>query len=257
MTPTPPESPSKPPLDEVGAIRALIDAVKSRVVSGLILALPIALTFWIIYQLYKILNDYVLWPVSWCIRYLLRFKPGTTVDSTWTLYVSPLIAIVLVLVLLYILGLFVRSGFHRAVAWILMRFPVVSTVYKVVDSVFQSLDMQKQQAFKRVVLVEFPHPGIKALAFVTKTLTDVSTDRTILCVCVLTGVLPPSGFTLFVPEEDVVDVDWSMNQSLQTIMSGGITAPAMIHYTQGLRVPPTGPIVDPSGHPIISGENGD
>ena len=97
--------------------------------------------------------------------------------------------------------------------------------------------------------MEFPHPGSKALAFVTKTLPTPSTGRTILCVCVLTGVVPPSGFTLFVPEEEVTDVDWSVNQTLQAILSGGITAPAMIHYTRGLHAPPTGPIVNP-GHPI-------
>ena len=101
-----------------------------------------------------------------------------------------------------------------------------------------------------MVLVEFPHPGSKALGFVTKTLRDASTEKTILCVCVLTGVIPPAGFTLYVPEEDVTDVDWSVNQALQAIISGGINTPSVIHYTEGLRIPPHGPIVNEKGHPI-------
>ncbi len=66
----------------------------------------------------------------------------------------------------------------------------------------------------------------------------------------LTGVFPPAGFTLYVPEDHVIDVDWTVNQALQAILSGGITTPSVIHYSTGLRVPPTGPIVDPAGHPI-------
>jgi uncharacterized membrane protein len=63
--------------------------------------------------------------------------------------------------------------------------------------------------------------------------------------------MPPAGFTLFVPEESVTDVDWSMNQALQVIVSGGITAPGAVHYSQGIQVPvATGPIIDPQGHPI-------
>ena len=93
---------------------------------------------------------------------------------------------------------------------------------------------------------------VAALAFVTNTLRDATTDRTILCVTLLTGVMPPSGFTLFVPEENVTDIDWSMNQTLQAILSGGITAPASIHYFEGVRVASTGPILDPQGHPILT-----
>jgi uncharacterized membrane protein len=120
-----------------------------------------------------------------------------------------------------------------------------------VRNVFQSLTVDEEKSLRRVVLVEFPHPGSRALAFVTKTLRDQETDRTILCVCVLTGVFPPAGFTLFVPEENVVDVDWSMNQTLQTIISGGITAPSCVRYHAG-PVPPhgTGPIIDTHGHPF-------
>ena len=85
-----------------------------------------------------------------------------------------------------------------------------------------------------------------------KTLSDATTGQTIICVCVLTGVVPPAGFTLYVPETSVTDIDWSVNQALQSIISGGINTPNVIHYSQGLKVPPHGPIVDELGHPIPS-----
>jgi uncharacterized membrane protein len=247
----PPEWPRAHVLDGHAAVRALVDSMKTRIISGLILALPIALTFWIIYQLYLALKKAILDPATRVVRTLLGFREGFNPDGTWEQYVSPLIAIVLVASLLYMLGLFARSGLRRALDWVLLHLPGVTTIYKALSSVFQSLEAQGQgSSFQRVVLVEFPHPGIKALGFVTKTLTDAATEETILCVCVLTGVVPPAGFTLYVPEDQVTDVDWSVNQALQAIISGGINTPTVIHFSRGLKVPPCGPIVDTQGHPI-------
>jgi len=233
-----------------GFFRATVAALKSRIVSGLILALPIALTFWIIYQLYLVLNTALNYP-AWVVRSLLGFREGFNPNSAWLQWVSPLIAMILVLSLLYILGFFARSWVHRAIDWTLLHVPVVTTIYKAIRNVFQSLDNQLQgNSFKRVVLIPYPCEGSKVLGFVTKTLTDATTGRPIVCVCVLTGVMPPAGITLFVPEENVVDVDWTVNQAIQAIVSGGITIPSVIHYSQGISVPPTGPIIGPSGHPI-------
>jgi uncharacterized membrane protein len=257
MTPTPTDPAphsvaAHPRLDEVGAIHALLGAIRARILSGLIAALPIALTFWIVFWLYATLKQVVLDPAIALVQYILG-RQGLADDRVLYTYVSPLIATLLVLFSLYCLGLFVRSRFHRMVDWMMLHLPGVNTIFKAVNNVFQSLGKQLQgdQAFQRVVLVAFPHPGSKALAFVTNTLRDATTDRTILCVCVLTGVMPPSGFTLFVPEEDVIDIDWSVNQTIQAILSGGLTSPAAIHYFEGLSVPATGPIIDTRGQPIV------
>src|SRR5262249_39936466 len=132
--------------------------------------------------------------------------------------------------------------------------PVVNTIFKALSNVAQAIGRQLQgdHGFQRVVLVEFPHPGMRSLAFVTNTLRDATTDRTILCVCVLTGVMPPAGFTLFVPEEKVIDISWSPNETIQAILSGGITSPSAIQFDRGISVPPTGPILDPSGRPAAT-----
>jgi uncharacterized membrane protein len=254
---TPPDLPEAVP----AAIKlGLINSIQSRIISGLVLALPIALTFWIIYWLYGTLKQLVLDPIVRLVRYLLiaeGFKKPLVTDATAEFWlnqiVAPAVAMVLVLMILYFLGLFVRSRLHLAVDWVMFRVPGVTIIYKGLRNVFDSLAEQLQQGPKaqRVVLVEFPHPGARSLAFVTNTLTDTATGRTILSVCVLTGVMPPAGFTLFVPEESVTEIDWSMNQAIQAIVSGGITAPSSIHYFQG-HVPSGGhgPIVDAAGQPI-------
>ena len=180
-----------------GFFRGLANALRSRIVSGLVLALPIVLTFWIIYQLYLVLNSALIYPAKG-VRYLLGLRPGFDPESAWLQWVAPLIAMVLVLALLYILGLFARSWVHRAIDWVLLHVPVVTTIYKAIRNVFESLDNQFQgNSFQRVVLIPYPSEGSKVLGFVTKTLSDATTGQSIACVCVLTGVMPPSGFTVF------------------------------------------------------------
>lgn len=221
---------SGPVMTEAGVVRALWQVVRSRILSGLIAALPFALTVFIVHWLYVTLTTVVLTPATVLVRRVLGLRGlGNTV---WDVYLAPVLAVLLVLTLLYLLGVFVQLRFMRAVDWVMMRLPVVNTIFRAVNNVFQSLGQQLQgdKGFKRVVLVEFPHPGTRSLAFVTSSLRDVATGRTILCVCVLTGVMPPSGFTLFVPEENVTDLDWTMNQTLQVIISGGITSPTAIRY---------------------------
>jgi uncharacterized membrane protein len=255
VSPTPPSNPSAPVpphlhLNEVGALRALLTAVRTRIMSGLVLALPIVLTFWIVYWLYTTLTQAVLDPLALALGPLFNSRWAQTL--WWKRVVNPLIAIVLVLSFLYFLGWVARSWVSRAIDNVLLHVPVVTTIYKALSNVFQSLANQYQsKRDQRVVLVKFPHPGSRALAFVTNTLLDASTGKTILSVCVLTGVFPPAGFTLFVPEESVTDLDWSVNQSLQVILSGGITSPATIRFFEGLDVSQAaGPIIDAHGHPI-------
>jgi uncharacterized membrane protein len=252
-TPTPP--PPAPAAHEPGLFRALVRLVRTRIVSGLLVALPIALTIFIVEYLYAT-TVVILTPVIEGVRYVLGQRGYG--ETFWYRYFAPVIAVGLVLFFLYTLGMFVRSRVLRAVDWVFLHVPVVGTIFRAVKNVFQSLGRQLEGnvGFKRIVLVEFPHPGMRSLAFVTNTLRDATTDRTILCVCVLTGVMPPAGFTLFVPEEAVTDIDWSMNQALQAILSGGITAPTVIHYVQGHRIQPIGPIVDAQGHPIAAIEPG-
>ncbi|WP_422925049.1 DUF502 domain-containing protein [Singulisphaera sp. PoT] len=220
--------------EDVSFLHTVAGAIRTRIIGGLLLALPIVLTFWIIYWLYSTLLGLVLTPMTWLYQQLMGIRP----TPLWERFAAPLIAIFLALSFLYFLGLFVRSSLLRAVDWILLRVPIVTIIYKSLRNVAQSLSNQGlPQKFKRVVLVEFPHPGMRALAFVTNSLRDEKTGRTILTVCVLTGVVPPAGFTLFVPEEEVTDLNWTVNQTIQAILSGGITSPPTVGYFHPMSSP--------------------
>jgi uncharacterized membrane protein len=231
---TPPGNvPDSPPAhSEAAALQALWYAIRNRIISGLVLALPIVLTFWIVYWLYTTLTRGVLDPLAQLIGPIL---PGPFSQTLWwKRFVNPLIAGALVLSLLYFLGWVARTWVTRLIEGVLLRVPVVTTIYKALSNVSQSLASQFQESKpQRVVLVDFPHPGTRALAFVTNSLRDAATGKRVLCVCVLTGVFPPAGFTLFVPEDSVTELNWPVNQALQVIVSGGISAPPTIPFSDG------------------------
>jgi uncharacterized membrane protein len=205
--------------------------IRGRILSGLFLALPFVVTVYIVWFLYTLFRSYVLEPAIWAIQYLEGEDAWQLAPSWWTHYVAPLLALILVLSVLYTLGLFVQSQLYGIVNRVLLRVPVVETIYRALMNVFEALENQRRAPqTRRVVLVAFPQPGMRSLGMVTNALRDEATGRTILSVCVLTGVMPPSGFTLYVPESDVTDLDWTLNQALQSIVSGGITSPQRIRY---------------------------
>jgi uncharacterized membrane protein len=234
-----------------------LSSVRARLISGLIFCLPIVITFWIIYWIFLTIERFLLTPAAGLvnrIHALMLDNPALVeleLPKWWFNIASPILAIVLALGMLYIMGLIFRSWVYRTLDWFLLHVPIVATIYRAVRNLVETLGTQFQGGgeLKRVVLVEFPHPGTKILGLVTNSLRDAATGRTILAVCVLTGVMPPAGFTLFVPEESVTNVAWTVNESLQSILSGGITAPATIHYFDGLDTPSS-----PAGQPSLDAQ---
>jgi uncharacterized membrane protein len=106
----------------------------------------------------------------------------------------------------------------------------VTTIYQAVRGVFQSLNQKGASKFKRVVSVAYPHAAIRVPGFVMKSMTDVDTGRTILSVFVPFAPLPTSGFVLLVPEDDVIDLGWTVNEAMQGVVSGGLSMPSTVRF---------------------------
>jgi uncharacterized membrane protein len=213
-------------------LRRAWHSIRGRILGGLLLVLPVLITFWVIYWLYSSLEKYVIDPLALLVLWQARGRQRDTELPFWfEAYAAPLIAIVIAVVLLYCLGFLVRSRVRRVIDGILLRVPGISVVYNGVRNVFQALDRQRgQQRLQRAVLVAFPHPGMKTAAFVTATCRDLETQKVLLCVFVPTAPVPASGFLLLVPEDEVTELSWGPEQTLQAILSAGLTAPPEVRY---------------------------
>jgi uncharacterized membrane protein len=223
--------PQGPLLNELGAVRAFFGAIRTRIVGGLILALPFAITFWIVYQLYLTFQKLVIAPMVLVIRQLLGTERFEALPGWWQDIVAPLVGIASVLALLYFLGLFVSTRLARFVDWLMLKVPLVTTIYQAVRGVFQSLNQKGASRFKRVVSVAYPHATIRVPGFVMKSMLDVETGRTILSVFVPFAPLPTSGFVLLVPEDDVIDLGWTVNEAMQGVVSGGLSMPSTVRFS--------------------------
>ena len=157
------------------SLASLLHSIRARLISGLIISLPIVITFWIVYWIFMTLERFLLNPLAGLINRIhawMRNYPALhelDLPDWWYNVGSPVIAIVLVLAVLYMLGLFFRSWVYRTLEWFLLHVPIVATIYRAVRNVVESLGSQLSGGgeFKRVVLVAFPHPGTRSLGLVT------------------------------------------------------------------------------------------
>ncbi len=219
-----------PSLSPAPGRRGLMANIRGRIIAGLLLALPFFVTFWIVYWLYQTLDDYVMAPMA---RLVVRLAEGGAVAvPTWfTTYVAPILGLITISAFLYFLGFFAHSRLARFIDTIVLRLPIITSIYSAASRMFQSLGGTGELAkFKRVVLVAFPHSNMRAPAFVTSSCRDQATGKTILCIYVPTTPIPTSGYMLMVPEENVTELCWTLEETIQAVVSFGLTAPEQVQY---------------------------
>lgn len=234
------------------AFRRVWHSIRGRILGGLVLVLPLVITLWVIYWLYSVLEKHVIDPLALLVLWQVRGHQADTELPFWfETYAAPLLGILLALSLLYMLGFLVHTRVRRIMDWALLRVPVISIVYKAVRKVFETLEQQSGQARpQRVVLIGFPHPGMKVPAFVTATCRDRDTQKVLLCVYVPTTPVPTSGYFLLVPEEEVTELNWTPEQTLQAIVSGGLTVPPEVSY---LKRPSASPLPSVPSNAMVAG----
>ncbi len=206
--------------------------LRTRLLEGLFVILPIGITFWLLRWLYSFLEHYVIDPVAGFVLFKASLIKGEDQLPYWfEYYIAPLIAIAIVVAILYLCGVFAHTRFRAAMDDFFLKVPVVSQIYDSVRGILQVFDKPEGQPTpQRVVLVRFPHAGMQLPAIVTSTCNDVSTGKRLLCVYVPTTPIPTSGYFLIVPEEDATELNWDVQQTLRAIISGGLNVPPNITY---------------------------
>ncbi len=180
-------------------------------VTGLATLFPVAVTIWILIAIFRVADGLL-------GRYLGFSIPGLGLVVTF---------LVIIGVGVFSVHLFGRVVF-RALEVGLSRLPIVRKIYPTVKQLAEFLfnEQSRQAAFRRVVLVQYPRPGAYSIAFVTN---ESKTSATGASLTLLTLLIPnpPSPFTgpiIFVPQEDVIPLDLSVEDAVKLIVSGGVVA---------------------------------
>jgi uncharacterized membrane protein len=112
------------------------------------------------------------------------------------------------------------------------RVPLLNRIYGFVKDVSNTMFSGKKSAFQKVVLVEFPRPGIYSIGFVTGTTEGEAQDRTketVVNVFIPTTPNPTSGFLVLVPASQVTEMEMSVADGMKMVISGGaVTPPARL-----------------------------
>ena len=198
---------------------SLIRHIRQSLVGGLLLLVPVAITYVIIRFLFDLV-DGVLGP--WIEWLLGQFGIG------WTL---PGPGVVAAVIIVYMLGTFATFGIGRMAVdrtrTALLRVPLIGTIYSANRQLIESFSGTSVTGFRRVVLVQFPRANAWSLGFLTG-ITDAVGGDTLIMTYVPTAPLPNSGFVVLMPPEDVLDTDLSVPDAMQLIFSGGIVSPRTI-----------------------------
>ena len=171
-----------------------------------------------------------------------------------------LVALLLAIFLIGTVGLLARNYFgRRIIEWVdsaLLRIPLVNKVYGTTKQVNDAFSATNKSAFRTVVLVEFPHPGVRSIGFITSDQQEevqAKTGQKMVCVFVPATPNPTSGFLLMVPEEKVIKLEMSVADGIKYVISLGAIMPAHIPTSPFNAKVSAGGLPSPAVIPIGSG----
>ena len=190
--------------------------IKYYILTGLFSILPIAATYWIVIKLFHFFST----PGSTIVEIIFSDKVP--------LYVPELAGFILTILFIYIIGILVSNVLGKRVyLWleaILSRIPIVNAVYRTIKQITTSISGPERQAFKKVVIIEYPRRGTWILSMVTGESSNKKGEK-FYHIFVPPTPNPTSGFMLYIPQKDTQKTDLSIEEGLKIIISGGILAP--------------------------------
>jgi len=207
-------------------------SLQRNILAGIITTGPLLVTYLIFSFLLGVLAKVGL-PVVWLLAAIF---PGDWIHEPWVQF---LLAVVLTLAFLYLVGRVTSEVVGRQALRIfersLARLPFVAKIYNSVRKLIDSM-MAKDDTAQRVVLVEFPMPGQRALGFLTRTLIDSASGQVLAAVLLPNAINPMSGLLQIMPIERVQETNLTMEQAMSMLMTGGAVGPEEILFTRPVAV---------------------
>ncbi|WP_339107289.1 DUF502 domain-containing protein [Thioclava sp. GXIMD4216] len=213
-----------PPTDQKPKPRRRFAAIRASFLTGLVVIAPIGLTAWLI------------WTVAgWVDGWVLPLVPHELRPEHYIGVNLRGIGVLIFLIFTLVVGWLAKGFFGRALIRsgeaIVDRTPVVRSVYSGIKQIAETVFSQGEEKFDRACIIEYPRPGIKAMAFVSSTakgevarLADTPEDP-LISVFMPTTPNPTSGFLMFVPRSQITYLDMSIEDAAKLIISAGLVYP--------------------------------
>jgi uncharacterized membrane protein len=200
----------------------IVSRIRNYFLTGLIVAGPVAVTAWLIW-----------WFVTWVDNWVRPFIPTAYRPETYLPVNVPGFGLIIAFAALTLLGFltanFVGSKLVGLGENVLSRMPIVRPIYRTAKQIFQTLFSSSGSSFRTVGLVEFPAPGMWSLVFLTQSPSaEISAhlpNTEHVSAFMPCTPNPTTGFFFYVPRRDVVELDITVEQAMQLLISAGVIQP--------------------------------
>ncbi len=225
-------------------------SLRGRLAAGVLIIIPLVVTGLLVKFVYNGALEVGVWLVYWVSKashwaFNLDGEPKwiDPQNAEWT---EKTVAVVLTVLMLYLLGWLGTNVVGRRILdffeGLVEQIPMVATVYSAIKRMVRSLSgSDSEDGEQQVVLIDFPHENMKAIAFMTNTLTDQVTKERMATVYLPTTPNPTSGYMLIVPMNKITQVDWTKEEALSMILSGGASARPDVYFHRPETGKPTPP----------------
>jgi len=191
-------------------------------ITGLLIWIPLAITVWVLALIVRTMD-----------QSLLLLPAAIRPETLLGIYIPGIGALMTIMVVL-LTGLVTTNivGQRMVRFWeaLLARIPVVKSIYYSVKQISDTLFSGNGEAFRKVLLIRYPHPEAWAVAFLTGTPAEevarLNGDD-LVSVFIPTAPSPVNGFFFFVRRRDTIELDMSIDDALKYIVSMGVVAPSM------------------------------
>ena len=213
--------------------RGLLGRFRGNFLTGLVVIAPVGLTIWLIWSVVGWIDGFVLplVPLSYhpdrYIQDLLGLDPQVQINVRG-------IGVVIFLIFTVFIGWLAKGiigrSFIRFAESLVERTPVVRSIYSGIKQISETIFAQNEQSFETACLIEYPRKGIWAIGFIsTKAKGEIAaktdTSGDMMSVFLPTTPNPTSGFLLFVPTRDVIELNMTVEDSAKLVISAGLVYP--------------------------------
>lgn len=194
--------------------------MKKYLITGLLIWIPLVITLWVLNLVVTTLDQ------------VLLLLPVDLRTENWLGFHVPGMGVLLTVAIVVVTGVLAANfiGARLVHLWheILNRIPVVNSIYSSVKQVSDTLFSSGGQAFRKALLVKWPHEGMWTIAFLTG-IPGGDVTRHLqgeyVSVYVPTTPNPTGGYFVMLRREDVIELDMSVDEALKYIISMGTVAP--------------------------------
>lgn len=205
-----------------GSKKTIMAKLRNYFLAGVVVTAPIAITTFIVWKFLEFLDEKI-----------TPFIPYSYNPNTYLPFNIPGFGLIITVVFFIVVGWFTRNFLGRLmVRWseyIVERVPVINKIYVAIKHVMETITSSHSDAFKEVVMFEYPKKDIWVIGFVTGVskgeVQEKTSDETIN-IFVPTTPNPTSGFLLFIPKKDLIYMDMSVEEGIKLVVSGGIITPS-------------------------------